>query len=201
MEFETSQKSDFELQQEKDEEMAALVKSGKIEVDLDAAAKQTTHDLKDQWKEELKRFQPASRTTKADEENDKKSIDRKLDEPLTFIVEQTIGTEKLFLLPQAKVNADETLRGTAERIVKEQCGDSVRTLFYGNAPVGFYKYKYPKGTGNEAIGAKVFFYRAIYKGGNVDNKTAQYEWLDREELLGKVNKHSSYKKSLQKFLI
>lgn len=45
---------------------------------------------------------------------------------------------------------------TAERILKENCPD-VKANFLGNAPAGFYKYKYPKIVQNQSgvIGAKV----------------------------------------------
>lgn len=201
LEFENSHKSDFEIQNEKDLKLAELIKSGKVEVELDAVTKLTSQDLKDMWKEELSKFQFASRITDADKKNDTTSTNRKLEFPLTLIVEQLIGSEKIALLPQGHIQDGENLRQAAERIIKERCGDSVRAQIYGNAPCGFYKYKYPKSVRKDAVGAKVFFYRAILKDGQVDKKLGKFEWLDKDELLAKVDKYDDYKKSLKQFII
>lgn len=201
LEFENSYKSEFEVQAEKDLKIAELIKSGKIEVDLDAVAKQTSQDLKDMWKDERSKFQMASRITEADKKNDTTSTNRKLEDPLTLLIEQSIGDKKIALLPQGRLQDGENLRQAAERIIKERCGDSVQTQIYGNAPCGFYKYKYPKSVRKDTIGAKVFFYRAVLKAGQVDKKLGKFEWLDKDELLAKIDKYDEYKKSLKQFII
>lgn len=201
VEFENSYKSDFELREEKDIAEAQLIKEGKIKIDLDGVTQQTALDLKDLWKAELSKFQPAARTTDADCKNDTKSTERKLENSLTLLMEQQIGNDKLFLLPQGKISNDETLCEAAHRIIKERCGDSIQTMIYGKAPCGFYKYKYPKEVRNESVGAKVFFYRAILKSGQVETNRGNFEWLDKIELFDKVNKYSGYKRSLSKFII
>lgn len=202
LEYENSYKSDFELREEKDVAMAQLIKEGKIKIDLDGVVtQQTALDLKDLWKAERSKFQPAPRITDADRKNDTKSTERKLENSLTLIKEQQIGNDKLFLLPQGKILNDETLRDAAQRIIKEQCGDSIQTMIYGNAPCGFYKYKYPKEVRNESVGAKVFFYRAILKSGQVEKNRGNFEWLDKTELFDKLNNVSGYKRSLSKFII
>lgn len=200
IEFENSHKSDFEKKHEKDLAMAALLKEGKIKLDLDAVATLTASDYKDMWKEERSKFQPTSRKTKADETNDRQSTDRKLEDSLTLCVEQQLGKDKIFLLPQGKISDGETLYQAAQRIIREHCGDKLETLIYGNAPCGFLKYKYPKEMRDDVTGAKVFFYRAIWKSGQID-KTKKFEWLDKDELLEKVDKHKSYKKSISQFII
>lgn len=201
LEFEHSYKSDFELREEKDVAMAQLIKEGKIKMDLDGVAQRTALDLKDLWKAELSKFQPAPRITDADRKNDTKSTERKLENSLTLLIEQQIGNDKLLLLPQGKLLNDETLCDAAQRIIKEQCGDSIQTLIYGTAPCGFYKYKYPKEVRTETVGAKVFFYRAILQSGQVDTSRGNFEWLDKTELFDKLNQLSGYKRSLSKFIM
>lgn len=181
--------------------MAQLLKEGKLKVDLDAVSTLTTSDKKDMWKEELSKFQPTSRTTEADKKNDTKSTDRKLENSLTLIIEQQFGKHQLCCLPQGKIEAGETSYQAAQRIIKEHCGDKLQTYIYGNAPCGFYKYKYPEADRIKAIGGKVFFYRAIWKSGTVDDKSKNFEWLDKTELLEKVQQHKSYKKSISQFII
>lgn len=201
LEFEYSYKSDFELREEQDVSTATLLKAGKIKMDLDGVAQRTSLDLKDMWKDERSKFQPESRTTEADKRNDLKSTERKLDHPLTLIVEQKIGKDKLFLLPQGKISNGETLYDAAQRVIKERCGDKIQTTIYGKAPCGYYKYKYPKELRSEVVGAKVFFYRAILKAGQMEEKSGSFEWLDKSELFQRIEKYSDYKKSLSKFII
>ena len=62
------------------------------------------------------------------------------------------------------------------------CGNSLTVKFYGNAPIGFYKYLYPKAKRSEgADGAKVFFFLAKYINGSMPDKL-KCQWLDRKEL-------------------
>ncbi|XP_063700306.1 large ribosomal subunit protein mL46 [Culicoides brevitarsis] len=201
IEFENSLRSDHELRKERDAIQAKLLAKGEIDVDLDAT-KQTAQDFEDACNEELEKFQMASRTTAADKKNDVKSLNRKLDETLIFIAKQNLGKTQVTCLPQGKWIEGETLRQTAERVLKEIAGDKVKAQFYGNAPCGFYKYKYPKGERGESVGAKVFFFRAVlrdHKDGNVDAKTA-FEWRTKEEL-GTVLKSQSYYKSVSQFML
>lgn len=201
LEFEQSYKSDFELRFEKDMRTAKLLKEGKIKIDLDAGVQKTATDAKDMWKSELNSFQPASRTTAADQSNDLKSLERKLDASLTLIIEQKLGKESLFLLPQGKIAEGENLYEAAQRVIKDVCGSGIQTMISGHAPCGFYKYKYPKELRSEKIGAKVFFYRAQFIAGQVDSKQGPFEWLDKAELFHKIDKFADYKKSLSKFII
>lgn len=47
---------------------------------------------------------------------------------------------------------------SAERILSNHFGDSITVKLYGNAPCGFYKYKYPTEVRKKSstVGAKVF---------------------------------------------
>lgn len=201
IEFENSMKSDYEIRHERDLLMAEKLKKGDMELDLDETIKQTAQDLKDAYKEELKKFQFASRLTESDKKNDRQSTERKLDQALILLVEQQIGNKKYFLLPQGRHNDGETLRDTAERVIKEKCGESLSAQVYGNAPVGFYKYKYPSEHRKDAVGAKIFFYRAVT---NDQPQTTQkiptsFEWLTKSEIEEKLP--SDYLKSVKQFVL
>ncbi|XP_025195087.1 39S ribosomal protein L46, mitochondrial [Melanaphis sacchari] len=188
IEFEKSLKSDHELRHEKDVKRMEKLKNGKVIDfdDVDQASSQSAQDYVDKNKEELLNFKFASRSTKADEINDTKSLKRKLDDNLVLIVKQKLGQDDLWILPQGLWNNGETLRQTAERILRELCGNNINASFYGNAPCGFYKYKYPKQKREQCNveGAKIFFFKAKLLDGNVEQKGTwtDYEWSTVPEL-------------------
>lgn len=203
IEFENSLKSDHEMRKEKDTIEQEMLKSGKMELDLDADTRtlQTARDYEDLNQEELAKFQKiiASRVQPPEVDNNLKNVGRKLEESLLLISEQNIDGVKAFALPQDQWKEGETLRQTAERIVKDQLGSELKVKIYGNAPCGFYKYKYKSSTSRESVGAKVFFYRAKYGSGDVANKELTYEWINQEELAPKVRK--SYFESVSSLLV
>jgi large subunit ribosomal protein L46 len=170
-----------------------------IELDSDARSLQTAQDFEDINQDELSKFKFASRETEDDKKNDLKSFNRKLDDTLMLVCEQNLDKKDVTILPQAQWAEGETLRQTAERIVHEKFGTELKVHFYGNAPCGFYKYKYKQTDKKEAVGAKVFFYRATYKSGEIQDKKVKYEWLNEEELKGKVR--ASYYQSVSQFLV
>lgn len=169
-------------------------------MDLDSeATKLTAQDLKDSWTEEFAKFEFESRITKADKENDMTSLNRKLEETLILLVEHKLGDSNLFLLPQGKRVDGETMRQTAERVLKEKCGDEMKVMFYGNAPCGFYKFKYPVAERKDAVGAKVFFFRTCLKAGALQDKKLKFEWLDQQEMSKKLK--PAYFNSVSQFLV
>ncbi|XP_013113964.1 large ribosomal subunit protein mL46 [Stomoxys calcitrans] len=199
VEFEKSLKSNTELQHERDLKQAELLKKGQIDLD-EAAAKQTVQDLKDAYTEELNKFQTASRTTADDKSKNLLSTNRSLDNTLYLLVEQSLGPKSHFLLPQGPRMDGETMRQAAERVVREKCGNNMEVQFYGNAPCGFYKYKYPSSAQQNSVGAKVFFFRASLKNGNVDkNASKSFAWMERDSLRDKL-KNEKYVESVEKFL-
>lgn len=202
IEFEQSMKSDYEIRHERDLVMAEKLKKGDVELDLDETVKQTAQDMKDAYKEELKKFQFASRKTEEAEKGNRTSAKRKMDETLILLVEQKVGEKTHFLLPQGVRKDSETLRETAERVVKEKCGDSLPVQVYGNAPIGFYKYKYPGDHRQTAVGAKIFFYRAALTDQNNTQAPichSTHEWLSKFELSEKLP--LEYLKSVNTFVL
>ncbi|XP_063908577.1 large ribosomal subunit protein mL46 [Zophobas morio] len=198
IEFERSLKSDHEMRHEKELKQLEQLKKGD---DVEVHFKETAQDFVDAGTEELTKFKFASRITEADKKNDVKSLNRKLDKHLVLVVKQNIGKDNLYLLPQTLRQDGETLRQTAERILRDTCGKELKAMIYGNAPFGFYKYKYPTAVRkeNETTGAKVFIYFARYEKGQVGNKNLEYKWLDRTELQNILPKE--YGQSVSQMLI
>lgn len=165
------------------------------EQESEARTLQTAQDFEDMSQDELSKF---SFVTQEDNNNNKQSLARKLDDTLMFLCEHKLGNENAILLPQGKWIEGETLRQTAERIVKEKCGTNMKVHFYGNAPIGFYKYKYPVNERKNAVGAKVFFFRAIHKNGDVTDLKDTSIWINDSELLAVVK--NNYYLAVKSFL-
>ncbi|XP_026463163.1 39S ribosomal protein L46, mitochondrial-like [Ctenocephalides felis] len=201
VEFENSLKSDFEIRRENDKKQAELLKKGDTsDIDLDAVSSQTAQDFKDACVEELSKFKLAPRVSEADKKNDLTSTDRKLASSLVLLVKQKLGAKDYFLMPQGIRTEGETMKQTAERVLKEACGSNIKYRILGNAPCGFYKYKYPQDAQKDAIGVKVFFFNAIYlKGSLADDKVKSSKWLDRTELYKELPE--KYCRSVKQFLI
>lgn len=203
IEFEKSLKSEHELRYERDVNRMEKLKNGKVIDfdDMDQASSQSAQDYVDKNKEELINFKFASRSTEADTMNDTKSLKRKLDDNLVLIVKQQLGHEDYWVLPQGLWKDGETLRETSERILKETCGN-IHVRFYGNAPCGFYKYKYPKQKREQSNieGAKIFFFKAKLLDGNVEENGVwtDYEWLTVQELNKRLIQ--PYMKNIKLFL-
>ncbi|XP_013775908.1 39S ribosomal protein L46, mitochondrial-like [Limulus polyphemus] len=208
MELKQSLLSDHELRIKEDINRAERIKKGEIdESDLDASSKQTAQDFEDAATEELHKFQVASRVTDADIKGDQHSLERKLDAHLLLVVKQKLGNDHRWVLPQCIRLEGETMRQAAERVLYETCGHNLKAIFLGNAPAGFYKYKYPKAArGNGILGAKVFFFKAQIRNGNVSQKAIQnntdvedFLWLTRQELTDKLQQ--DYLKTVHTFLV
>ncbi|XP_023024236.2 mitochondrial ribosomal protein L46 [Leptinotarsa decemlineata] len=184
VELEKSLKSNIELRHEEDLKQLEILKRGGDLDDMDSNLKQTAQDLMDLWSEEASKFKPASTTTEADKKNDLKSLSRKLDKSLVFVLNQKIGDKYFYMLPQDLRQDGETLRQTAERTLKQTVGSEVKAQIFGNAPCGFYKYKYPASLRKETdiVGAKVFIYFARYLNGHISQKNLDFRWLDKNEL-------------------
>merc|ERR1712083_534491 len=100
----------------------------------------TALDLEDSWKKAAEAFEPANIVTK----EDLKSIKREMDRPLRLIAKYKLGKDIFWDLPQTTHSEGETLRDTAERAIKQRVGDKLNVQILGNAPLSFYKFKYPK---------------------------------------------------------
>ncbi|XP_066284192.1 large ribosomal subunit protein mL46-like [Branchiostoma lanceolatum] len=183
--LETSVLSDHEIQVM--EETVKLKKRQRMGYDDDEdGALVLAADKEDMAADKLQEFQPAARLTEADMTTNRSSQLRKLDVPLFLLVKQKLGNKAVWMMPQGSRQEGETLRQTAERILMTCCGTHLRTTFYGNAPCGFYKYKYPRTVRSENnVGAKVFFFKAELSGGEVEcnsDDVQEFAWVTPEEM-------------------
>ncbi|XP_022910308.1 large ribosomal subunit protein mL46 [Onthophagus taurus] len=199
VELERSHKSNHEIRHEQDLIQAEQLKKG--DGDVDMALKQTAQDFFDASREELKRFKVAEKITECDKKNNVKSLNRKLDKHLVFVMKQKIGNKDHYLLPQGLRKDGENMRQAADRVIKETFGGDFKVQIHGNAPCGVYKYKYPGNLKEKqsCVGAKIFFYFGRYTNGNINKQISDYKWLDRNELKNEL--HNGYYERLSQFLI
>ncbi|XP_078097443.1 large ribosomal subunit protein mL46 isoform X2 [Mustelus asterias] len=187
VELEKSLCSDHELQVFEDEEKMRWRQADDYDSDEEEDVGQdivTAQDLEDMWEQKLRRFIVANRIQEADKKNDRSTLNRRLDEKLTLLVKEKVGDEEIWLLPQSEWKSGETLRQTAERTLSILSGNELQAAFLGNAPAGFYKYKYPKAMRtSDTVGAKVFFFKALLMNGDLKTKRkGDYVWVTKSEL-------------------
>ncbi|KAK9971379.1 hypothetical protein ABG768_024749 [Culter alburnus] len=160
----------------------------------------TAQDLEDVWEQKLKEFQPAPRTQGVNQK-DVSSSERCLADSLILLVKKDIGSQKLWLLPQIQWQMGETLRQTAERALASLPGADLKATFLGNAPCGFYKYKYPKDIQKEGtVGAKVFFFKAVLSSHkHLPLEKNSFAWVKKDELQDFLK--PEYLKQVRRFIM
>ena len=136
-------------------------------------------------------FEPASRETQADIDNDRRSMNRKLNDSCFLIVKRNRGDElHPWQFPQGKIVPDKdqgvNARNAAERVIDRAVGKTKR-WFVSNAPIGYISYAYPAAVqdARKEYGAKVYFYRAQFCAGSVKLETrlyTDYAWVGRDEV-------------------
>ncbi|XP_068128564.1 large ribosomal subunit protein mL46 [Hyperolius riggenbachi] len=161
-----------------------------------------TQDLEDAWEQKWKAFKPAPAITEADDKNNRSSLNRKLQNTLVLLVKEKFGDEDIWLFPQLAWQAGETMKQTAERALSTLSGNQIEAIFLGNAPCGFYKYKFPKTIRTEdQVGAKVFFFKAILRSQDLQTSkgNGEYVWVSRDELKDYLK--PAYLSAVQEFVV
>uniref|UniRef100_A0A8C4QEF5 Mitochondrial ribosomal protein L46 n=1 Tax=Eptatretus burgeri TaxID=7764 RepID=A0A8C4QEF5_EPTBU len=140
-------------------------------------------DVEEQYEKKFNSFVTAPRRTEADELGDRSTHQRCLPDKLVLLFREQLAADAplTWCLPQAEWMPGESLRQTAERALITAAGDNLEAKFLGNAPAGFYKYKFPSNVRTEnSIGGKIFFFKAILHGGDVlSSKDGSYVWVTK----------------------
>lgn len=195
-----SLKSDHEIWEENDKKIAKNRKELE-ENDPDLASKQTSQDYEDACNEELAKFECASRKTSADSSHDLKSLDRKLDKHLVYVVQKETGDKVKWTLPQSNWECGETLRQTAERALQNHIPDT-NVRFLGNAPWGVHTIKYSASQRAKigTLGLKIFFFKAqLLERKFISSSPHEYNWLGREELASFLE--PDFHRSVSQFIV
>lgn len=111
----------------------------------DSLINHTLRKVYDDQGNEITEREPLPKITKDDEADNRKSLYRKLAEPLYLIVKKPKEMEMPWQFPTAYHQGDQTIRQTAEKGLKASCGEDLMTYFLGNAPVAHLNLKTEKG--------------------------------------------------------
>ncbi|EZA59262.1 39S ribosomal protein L46, mitochondrial [Ooceraea biroi] len=196
IELENSMICDYELKVEEKKQLKKVDDNA----DMDSPLLQTVQDFEDNCQEEFNNFKFAPRITKFDEQNITSSLERKLDQSLLLLVQQKVGNKSYWIPPQGIRKEGETMRQTAERVLQDTCGTEIKAKFYGNAPIGFYKYTYSKKLREQgSYGAKIFYFLAKYVDGSINDNNVKYQWLNHEE--AEKILPNDMRKSISQFMI
>ena len=157
-EYELEQRRRAKEQREYEERVA-----GEEEIDFESerrrAEQQSRHEEADELHEleeqELKSFEPAGCETECDVQNDRRSSNRRLRDTLYLLVKKQ-RSENAWQMPQGGHDGTESMRQTAERELREECGSHLVVKFTSNLPCNFFAYKFPaeQKSWDETIGAK-----------------------------------------------
>jgi len=126
--------------------------------------------------------------TPDDISNNRKSLYRKLTESLYLIVKKP-RQQHSWQFPQGGRDEKDgfSLRKTAERELKEECGKTLNVHFSGMAPSHYFCYNHsPQEKAKlNTDGSKVFFFKALYVGGHItleQKELVDYLWVTRDEM-------------------
>lgn len=131
-------------------------------------------------------YTPASRSTDLE---DLSSVNRLLDEKLYLFVPHLLGSGSSLLLPSSDVDGKSSLREAADDALARVFGPELaqEVTILGNAPVGFYKYRYPlKAPERKSFtGGKFFLFNAFLKDPRSFRFRADSQklaWLSKKDL-------------------
>ncbi|XP_019389291.1 PREDICTED: 39S ribosomal protein L46, mitochondrial [Crocodylus porosus] len=200
LETERSRLSDHEVRHQAEEEQLRHPKDRGD--DLASSSVVLARDLEEVWEDRFQKAELSPRLTDADKNNDRTSLNRKLDSNLTLLVKQKVGDQELWLLPQMEWQSGETLRNTAERALVSFLGNRIQAKFLGNAPCGLYKYKYPRAISTEdSMGAKVFFFKALLQSSHLSKEESKADcvWVTKSEMEDYLK--PEYLKQISRFVV
>ncbi|KAL1226802.1 Large ribosomal subunit protein [Trichinella spiralis] len=176
----------------------ALKKTGEIH---DHDSVMTAADFEDACAQKLEEFNQKYNKKADDDRTNTHSLWRNLDRKLLLVVNH--AEKKHWLLPEIPVENGETLHDASVRLLTSIVEPN-NAMPYAYAPVGFFKFKYPKpvATKYHAIGEKIFFFKCHLKSKYPEEivpKVENYRWLNHDELVSIFP--PKYYKSVKKFLI
>jgi large subunit ribosomal protein L46 len=142
-------------------------------------------------------YVPAPRITEADKINDKKSLNRALDNRLYLLLysnnHESPGDKPVWHFPEKAYESEDTLRLCAESALKSVIGDLSHTYFVGNAPMGHINVQ-PTETENNLPSLKRFFFKSqVIAATHFDIKKCQdFVWVTKDELLEYFPEHREF---------
>ncbi|KAL0379461.1 UNVERIFIED_CONTAM: 39S ribosomal protein L46, mitochondrial [Sesamum angustifolium] len=140
-------------------------------------------------------FIPAPRITEADNNNDKRSLQRALDRRLYLLLFGTAygSKEPVWHFPEKVYESEQTLRKCAESALESVIGDLSHTYFVGNAPMG---HMIVRPSNNDQVNPSLtrFFFKSQVIATNKFNvgRCEDYAWVTKDELLEYFPEQAEY---------
>lgn len=160
-EHEKAMKSDHEMRIEQDIRNMERKRKG---LEIVNEPLQTGFEYEEDREKLHDSFFPAARLVNSD---DLSSMNRLLDEKLYLFVPHCLGSGDTWFLPSSSVEGKLSLREAADDALAKTFGSEALedVTILGNAPSGFYKYRYPlKSQERQTFtGGKFFLYKAFLK--------------------------------------
>ena len=144
----------------------------------------TAKDFEIAQQQKFDLFTPASRFT--DEENEPKSLNKKLSQKLVLVIKDPSISERHYNLPSTSLQEGESLRIAAERCLLQNCGTSIRAKFWSNAPSAVMcrtisKFSRQKLDLGDAQGVNDFIFLVNYDS-HFASSNEDFAWITKEEL-------------------
>lgn len=145
-----------------------------------------------------KGFVPAPRETEADASGYTQTTDRKLKTSIYLAVLENGKWQ----LPTVNLNDEETLLEAAQRAIPEKVGSSLEFWCPSNAPVAVQVVPFPEEDRGMYYGIKKFTMKLQYDIGAVEDKTVDdFAWLDRQEVVDRVQDQGDDTAKLYRYLL
>ncbi|OMJ28389.1 54S ribosomal protein L17, mitochondrial [Smittium culicis] len=167
---------------------AAKSSAGKQANEEDSVAAQQEQEEAEEEEGAVEQVNLEARITDADKKNDVRSLERKLDQSLYFLVKykQTAGVAQAgeWVFPHSALGQDEVLFKGAVRTINEVCGNNIDSWVVGRGPIGHYIHN---SSADTAAKNKTFFLKAHILAGSIESASADklvddYTWATKDEI-------------------
>ncbi|VDB94122.1 unnamed protein product [Peniophora sp. CBMAI 1063] len=158
--------------------------------------KVSEEDLKKFGSEEDKAMK--GRRGESDEKGDVRSLDRAGERNLYLVLRKSVGGKEAWRFPEGAVEGEEFLHESAERNLREECGENMDTWVVSLNPIGLVA---PPADAPSAPKTNLFFYKAHIMAGQArPSDASDFAWLTKQEIEARLKEDAAYWDSVKDML-